>query len=209
MLEVKDVAVSFAGRRVLDGVSLTVRDGDIVGILGPSGCGKSTLLRVIAGLQPVERGQLCWNGEDLANVPAHQRRFGFVFQDHQLFPHMSVAQNVGFGLKMSQRPKPEIDRRVAELLEMVGLAGYENRTIATLSGGEAQRIALARALAPAPRLLLLDEPFSALDRELHDRLVEEVRRLLKDLGSTAIHVTHDPNEAAALCDHVFQMPVGR
>ena len=209
MLEVKDVAVSFAGRRVLDGVSLTVRDGDIVGILGPSGCGKSTLLRVIAGLQPVERGQLCWNGEDLAYVPAHQRRFGFVFQDHQLFPHMSVAQNVGFGLKMSQRPKPEIDRRVSELLEMVGLAGYENRTIATLSGGEAQRIALARALAPAPRLLLLDEPFSALDRELHDRLVEEVRLLLKDLGSTAIHVTHDPNEAAALCDHVFQMPVGR
>lgn len=122
---------------------------------------------------------------------------------------MSVAQNVGFGLKMSQRPKPEIDRRVAELLEMVGLAGYENRTIATLSGGEAQRIALARALAPAPRLLLLDEPFSALDHELHDRLVEEVRLLLKDLGSTAIHVTHDPNEAAALCDHVFQMPVGR
>lgn len=209
MLEVKDVAVSFAGRRVLDGVSLTVRDGDIVGILGPSGCGKSTLLRVIAGLQPVERGQLCWNGEDLAYVPAHQRRFGFVFQDHQLFPHMSVAQNVGFGLKMSQRPKPEIDRRVSELLEMVGLAGYENRMIATLSGGEAQRIALARALAPAPRLLLLDEPFSALDHELHDRLVEEVRLLLKDLGSTAIHVTHDPNEAAALCDHVFQMPVGR
>ncbi len=190
---------------MLDQVSLTVGDGEIIGLLGPSGCGKSTLLRVIAGLQPIENGVVRWDGEDLANVPAHARRFGFVFQDQQLFPHMDVAANVGFGLKMAHTVKPAIAKRVGELLELVGLPGYEDRSVATLSGGEGQRVALARALAPQPRLLLLDEPFSALDRELHDRLAIEVRGLLKQLGMTAIHVTHDPDEAALVCDRVIRL----
>jgi thiamine transport system ATP-binding protein len=205
MLDVQKVTVRFGDRVVLDHVSLTVNDGEIVGLLGPSGCGKSTLLRVIAGLQPVESGVVRWNSEDLANVPAHARRFGFVFQDQQLFPHLDVAANVGFGLKMAHAAKPAIAKRVGELLELVGLPGYERRSTATLSGGEGQRIALARALAPQPRLLLLDEPFSALDRELHDRLAVEVRGLLKQLGMTAIHVTHDPDEAAVVCDRVIRL----
>jgi thiamine transport system ATP-binding protein len=205
MLDVKKVTVRFGERVVLDAVSLTVNDGEIVGLLGPSGCGKSTLLRVIAGLQPTESGVVRWDNDDLANVPAHARRFGFVFQDQQLFPQMDVAANVGFGLKMSHAAKSAIAKRVGELLELVGLPGYEGRSIATLSGGEGQRIALARALAPQPRLLLLDEPFSALDRELHDRLAVEVRGLLKQLGVTAIHVTHDPDEAAEVCDRVIRL----
>jgi thiamine transport system ATP-binding protein len=205
VLEVDGVSVRFGDRVVLDGVSLTVNDGEIVGLLGPSGCGKSTLLRVIAGLQQVDGGVVRWDGEDLANVPAHARRFGFVFQDQQLFPHLSVAANVGFGLKMAHAAKPDIARRVGELLELVGLAGYERRAVSTLSGGEGQRVALVRALAPEPRLLLLDEPFSALDRELHDRLAVEVRGLLQQLGMTAIHVTHDPDEAAVVCDRVIRL----
>jgi thiamine transport system ATP-binding protein len=207
VLEVDRVRVRFGERVVLDDVSLTLGDGEIVGLLGPSGCGKSTLLRVIAGLQPIENGVVRWDGDDLANVPAHARRFGFVFQDQQLFPHMDVAANVGFGLKMAHAAKPAIAKRVSELLELVGLPGYEGRSVATLSGGEGQRVALARALALQPRLLLLDEPFSALDRELHDLLAVEVRGLLKQLGMTAIHVTHDPVEAAMVCDRVIRLAV--
>jgi thiamine transport system ATP-binding protein len=205
VLEVDQVRVRFGDRVVLDDVALTVNDGEIVGLLGPSGCGKSTLLRVIAGLQLIESGAVRWDGEDLANVPAHARRFGFVFQDQQLFPHLNVAANIGFGLKMARVAKPTIANRVGELLELVGLPGYDRRSIATLSGGEGQRVALARALAPEPRLLLLDEPFSALDRELHDRLAVEVRGLLKQLGMTALHVTHDPDEAAVVCDRVIRL----
>jgi thiamine transport system ATP-binding protein len=205
MLDVQQVSVRFGERVVLDDVSLAVNDGEIVGLLGPSGCGKSTLLRVIAGLQPIESGVVRWDSEDLANVPAHARRFGFVFQDQQLFPHMDVAANVGFGLRMAHAAKPVITNRVRELLALVGLPGYEGRSVATLSGGEGQRVALARALAPQPRLLLLDEPFSALDRELHDRLAVEVRNLLKQLGVTAIHVTHDPDEAEVVCDRVIRL----
>jgi thiamine transport system ATP-binding protein len=205
VLEIDRVRVRFGERVVLDDVSLTVSDGEIVGLLGPSGCGKSTLLRVIAGLQPIESGMVRWDGEDLVNVPAHARHFGLVFQDQQLFPHMDVAANVGFGLKMAHAAKRAIASRVGELLQLVGLPGHEGRSVATLSGGEGQRVALARALAPQPRLLLLDEPFSALDRELHDRLAVEVRNLLKQLGVTAIHVTHDPEEAAAVCDRVIRL----
>jgi thiamine transport system ATP-binding protein len=205
MLDVQHVTVRFGERVVLDDVSVTVNDGEIVGLLGPSGCGKSTLLRVIAGLQLTESGVVRWDGEDLVDVPAHARRFGFVFQDQQLFPHIDVAANVGFGLKMAHAAKPSIAKRVGDLLELVGLPGYEHRSIATLSGGEGQRVALARALAPQPCLLLLDEPFSALDRELHDRLAVEVRGLLNQLGMTALHVTHDPDEAAAVCDRVIRL----
>ena len=202
MLEVAGVRVRFGDRWVLDGVDLTVGTGEIVALLGASGSGKSTLLRVIAGLLPPDEGRVRWDDEDLAAVPPHRRRFGLVFQDHQLFPHRDVAGNVGFGLAVAGRPKAEIRQRTAELLHLVGLDGFERRSVTALSGGEAQRVALARALAPRPRLLLLDEPLGALDRELHDRLALDLRRLLQDLGTAGLHVTHDRDEAAAVADRV-------
>ena len=205
MLEVDGVTVRFGDRVVLDEVGLTVGSGEVVGLLGPSGSGKSTLLRVIAGLLVPDHGRVAWDGEDLRTVPTHRRRFGLVFQDHQLFPHRDVARNVGFGLSVSGKPQAEIRRRVTELLDLVGLPGFERRGVASLSGGEAQRVALARALAPSPRLLLLDEPLGALDRELHDRLALDLRRLLKELGIAGLHVTHDRDEAATVADRVVSL----
>jgi thiamine transport system ATP-binding protein len=202
MLDVTDVVVQFDGRAVLDGVSLQVATGEIVALLGPSGCGKSTLLRVIAGLHVPDAGRVAWNGEDLAGVPPHRRGIGLVFQDLQLFPHKDVGANVAFGLRMQRVEKHERGERVTRLLDLVGLPGYEHRRTSTLSGGEAQRVALARSLAPEPRLLLLDEPLGALDRDLHDRLAVDVRALLQRVGITAIHVTHDEAEARTIGDRL-------
>ena len=202
MLDVSDVVVRFDGRPVLDGVSLHVATGEIVALLGPSGCGKSTLLRVIAGLHVPDTGRVAWNGVDLAGVPPHRRGIGLVFQDLQLFPHKDVGANVAFGLRMQRVQKHERTERVARLLELVGLPGYEHRRTSTLSGGEAQRVALARSLAPEPRLLLLDEPLAALDRDLHDRLAIDVRALLQRVGITAVHVTHDEGEARTIGDRL-------
>ena len=205
MLEVADVVVSFSGRRILDRVSLTVDPGEVVCVTGPSGCGKSTLLRVIAGLSPPESGVVRWEGVDLHDIPTHRRGFSLMFQDYALFPHRSVGANVAFGLRMAGRSKPEQRAKVEELLTLVGLSGTQNRAVATLSGGEQQRVALARALAPSPRLLLLDEPLGALDRDLHDRLAAEVRAILTTVGISAVHVTHDPAEAAAVGDRVVDL----
>lgn len=208
-LEVRGVSVTLGGVEVLRDLDLSVRRGELLALLGPSGCGKTTLLRTIAGLQAPDRGTVSWAGEDQGSVPAHRRRYGMVFQDHALLPHRNVGANVAFGLRMQGVPAPERRRRVAGMLQMVGLEGYERRSVTTLSGGEAQRVALARALVTEPKLLLADEPFAALDRPLHDRLLADVRRILSDLGQTAIHVTHDHAEAFALADRVALMRDGR
>ena len=209
MLRVEDVTVRFGDRLALDRVTLGVADGEVVTVLGPSGSGKSTLLRVIAGLQRANAGRVLLDGRDLAGVPPHRRGIGLVFQDHALFHHRDVRGNVAFGLRMRGDRAPEIEERVRALLALVGLAGYERRSIATLSGGEQQRVALARALAPEPRILLLDEPLGSLDRRLRDRLLEELEAIFAELGVTAVYVTHDQAEAFALGDRVAIVRGGR
>ena len=209
MLRVEDVTVRFDEHSALDRVSLDVADGEIVTVLGPSGSGKSTLLRVVAGLQQPDSGRVLLDGVDLAPVPAHRRGIGLVFQDHALFQHRDVEGNVGFGLRMRGDPPESVRARVQGLLAVVGLSGYERRSVATLSGGEQQRVALARALAPEPRVLLLDEPLGSLDRRLRDRLLEDLERLFTELGVTALYVTHDQGEAFALGDRVAVVRRGR
>jgi len=209
MLRIENVSVSFRGKAALDRLALEIAAGEVVSVLGPSGSGKSTLLRVVAGLQPPDSGRVLLDGEDLVSVPAHRRGIGLVFQDHALFHHRDVWGNVGFGLRMRGDSRQEIERRARYCLDLVGLAGYERRSILTLSGGEQQRVALARALAPEPRVLLLDEPLGSLDRRLRDRLLEDLAKIFDELRVTALHVTHDRAEAFALGDRVAVMRAGR
>ena len=207
MLQMSEVTVRYGSSApAVDGVSLTVADGEILALLGPSGCGKSTLLRAVVGLQPLSGGRIAWDGADLARVPVHRRGFGLMFQDGVLAPHRSVAGNVGYGL---HGPAATRRIRVDQLLELVGLPGFGPRAVTELSGGQAQRVALARALAPRPRLLLLDEPLAALDREWRERLLEDLRAILVDTGTTAIFVTHDQNEAYTVADRIAVMKAGR
>ena len=208
MLRADEISVAFDSVQALDHATLDVADGEVVTVLGPSGSGKTTLLRVVAGLQRPDEGRVLLDGRDLAGVPPHLRGIGLVFQDHALFPHRDVFGNVSFGLRMRGESTAETTARTRELLELVGLAGYERRSVATLSGGEQQRVALARALAPEPRVLLLDEPLGSLDRPLRERLLEDLGRLFDELGSTAVYVTHDRAEAFALGDRVAVMRAG-
>ncbi len=205
MLEVRDVTVAFDGTTVLRDASLSVGDAEVVALLGPSGSGKSTLLRVIAGLVVPASGAVRLDGRDITRLPTHRRGIGMVFQDEQLFPHRDVAANIGFGLKMQGVPVPDREQRVEAMLELVGLRGFGRRHVTDLSGGEAKRVALARSLAPAPRALLLDEPLTGLDRELHDRLAGELGRILRQAATTTLLVTHDQDEATTLADRVVTM----
>jgi spermidine/putrescine transport system ATP-binding protein len=208
VLELIDIHKAYEGQPLLRSISFTVASGETACLLGLSGSGKSTLLRIIAGLETPEQGQVRWDGEDLAPVPVHRRGFGLVFQDYALFPHLNVAENVAFGLKMQNLAVAEIDPHVAKIMEMVKLTGFGDRRVTDLSGGEQQRVALARALAPNPRLLMFDEPLGALDRSLREQLMDELRRILHESGVPAIYVTHDQEEAFTLADRVLLLHDG-
>lgn len=208
MLQCVQISVSFGGTPALDAVDLTVHDGEIVAVMGPSGCGKTTLLRVVAGLQGPDAGTIAWDGKALGDTPPHARGFGLMFQDYALFPHLDVKGNVEFGLRMRGMSAEDRIDRVDDMLQTVGLDGYADRKINELSGGEQQRVALARTLAPSPRLVLLDEPIGALDRTLREHLIAEMRDVFARLGVTALYVTHDRDEAFAIADTVAVMNHG-
>ena len=209
MLELIEIHKTYENQPLLSGISFAVEAGETVCLLGASGSGKSTLLRIIAGLEQPESGQVLWNGEDLASVPPHERNFGLVFQDYALFPHLTVAENVAFGLKMQNLPQNNINLRVTSSLAQVNLGVFANRRVTDLSGGEQQRVALARALAPRPRLLMFDEPLGALDRALKDHLLEELRSILHNSEVPAIYVTHDQEEAFVIADRIVLLHDGQ
>ena len=209
MLALREVSVRYGDTPAVDSVTLDLPTGEVLAVLGPSGCGKSTLLRAVAGLEPLAGGAVLADDEDVTSTPTHRRGFALMFQDGQLFTHLTVAGNVAYALRLRRTPRDRRTARVAELLELVGLAGYDDRLPGTLSGGERQRVALARALAVEPRLLLLDEPLSALDATLRERLAGDRRAILTAAGTTALLVTHDHEEAFAMADRLAVMRAGR
>jgi thiamine transport system ATP-binding protein len=209
MLSIRGAARAFDGIPALKGVSLDVGQGEILCLLGPSGCGKTTLLRIIAGLEQVDEGDVLLNDRSIRNVPVHQRGFGLMFQDFALFPHMNVSQNILFGLRMRDIPVEAQQRRLQEVLKLVGLVGFEKRDVTQLSGGERQRVALARSLAPSPRLLMLDEPLGSLDAALRERLIVDLHGIIRQTGLTALYVTHDQKEAFAIADRIAVMNAGK
>jgi thiamine transport system ATP-binding protein len=209
MLAIDGITVRYGEHLAVDDVSLRVETGEIVCVLGPSGSGKSTMLRAIAGLEPLAAGRVLHHGADLAGVPPQRRGFGLMFQDHTLFPHRDVLGNVAFGPRMHGATRAAATVRAREVLDVVGLGGFEHRSVAELSGGEQQRVALARALAPAPALLMLDEPLGALDRRLREQLVEDLGALFRELEQSVLFVTHDHEEAFGLADRVAILDRGR
>jgi len=209
MLELRDLHKHWDHRPLLAGVNLRVAPGDTVALLGASGSGKSTLLKIVAGLEAPETGSVCFDGQDLATVPPHRRGFALMFQDFALFPHLNVQDNVAFGLVEQGVPRAQARERARETLTRFGLAEHARSRVWTLSGGEQQRVALARALITNPRVLLLDEPFSALDSALRERLRAEFAQRIREAGMSAILVTHDEAEARAMAGHAWSLQEGR
>jgi ABC-type Fe3+/spermidine/putrescine transport system ATPase subunit len=209
ILQISNIEKSFAEVNVLSGISFDLYPGEVIVLLGPSGCGKSTLLGIIAGIENPDHGSIYWKGTQINNVPPHRRGFGLMFQEDVLFPHLDVFENVAFGLKMQKKEDGVIQERVAEILNLVGLQDLKDRDVNTLSGGEQQRVALARSIAPQPGLLMLDEPLSSLDRTLREHLLGEIKRILRELNQTAIYVTHDQEEAFSIADRVVLMRAGK
>lgn len=207
-LELQRVTKAFGDQIAVNGIDLAVRKGEFVSLLGPSGCGKTTTLQMIAGFVALTEGRITLDGRNLADVKPAERGLGIVFQSYALFPHMTAAQNVAFGLEMRNAPRAERDQRVREALALVGLAGYEDRYPRRMSGGQQQRVALARALVIRPQILLLDEPLSNLDAKLREEMQIELRQIQRNLGTTTILVTHDQHEAMALSDRIVVMNKG-
>ncbi len=209
MLSIRDLVVDYEDEPVLRSLSLSVAAGEVLGVLGPSGCGKTTLLRSIAGLETPVSGDIVLEGRSLLGIPPHQRGVGMVFQSFALFSHLTVLNNVLFGLQMQGANRRQAEARARDLLALVGLAGFEARAVGSLSGGEQQRVALARSLAPNPKLLMLDEPLGSLDAALRDRLTLELRAIFRQVGITALYVTHDQKEALAIADRLAVLRAGR
>jgi len=208
-LTIKNLSKTFGEKTALKDVSFHVLSAEVLAILGPSGCGKSTLLNIVAGLIAADKGEILLDGQPVDGIPTHRRDFGLMFQDYALFPHLNVFENVAFGLRMHGSSTTERQQRVADVLNMVNLKGYEKRDINTLSGGEAQRTALARTLAASPRLLMLDEPLGALDRTLRERLLLELHDIFAAAHLTTLYVTHDQAEAFALADRIVILNQGQ
>jgi len=205
MIEFRDVHKYYGDYHALRGITATIRPGEFFSLLGPSGCGKTTLLRTIAGFEDISSGAVLVDGRDMAGVPANKRPTNMVFQSYAIFPHLSVEENVGFGLRRDSRSKEEKAKAVAEALEMVGLKGYGKRAAHALSGGQRQRVALARALILKPKVLLLDEPLSALDKKMREQMQVELIKLQRQVGITFILVTHDQEEALVMSDRIAVM----
>ncbi|PZU90581.1 MAG: Fe3+/spermidine/putrescine ABC transporter ATP-binding protein [Chelatococcus sp.] len=208
-MSVRGLRVGYGGTTVLHGVDLDFTPGSFTALLGSSGCGKTTLLRSLSGFVPVSAGSISVGGRDVAGLPPEKRGMAMVFQSYALWPHMTVLQNIGYGLKLRGKSRDEIAAKVAELLGMLGLAGYEDRKVTALSGGQRQRVALGRALAIDPGILLLDEPLSNLDAKIRMTMRHEIRAIQQRLGLTAVHVTHDREEAMTMADRLVIMQAGR
>ncbi len=208
IIKIEHLNKSFGGKQALSDVCWQAGAGQFVTLLGPSGCGKSTMLRIIAGLEKPDGGRVLFEGEDITSLPPYKREINTVFQNYALFPHMNVAENIAFALNVRKLEKTVIKERVEALLDVVSLSGYEKKDVTLLSGGEQQRVAVARALANAPKVLLLDEPLSALDLKLRKEMQRELKRIQKDVGITFIYVTHDQEEALSLSDQIIVMEGG-
>ena len=209
IIEIKNISKSFGDKVILDDVSINVKRGEFVTILGPSGCGKTTMLRLLAGFGQADKGEIRINGEDITNIPPHQRPVNTVFQRYALFPHLDVYENIAFGLKLQKVPADEIDKRVMKVLKMVSMTDYEDRDVESLSGGQQQRVAIARAIVNQPKVLLLDEPLSALDLKMRKDMQIELKEMHKKLGITFVYVTHDQEEALTLSDTIIVMNEGK
>ena len=207
-IALQEISASYGSHEVIHHISFDIADGDLHTLLGPSGCGKSTTLRLIAGFLAPDSGTILLNGRDITHLPPEKRAMGIVFQNYALFPNMSVAQNVAYGLKVARKSKAEITKIVDQYLEITGLGDFANRNVMELSGGQQQRVAIARALAPEPQVLLLDEPMANLDAELRERMRDEIRRIQHQVGVTTLFITHDQQEALALSDTISVMHEG-
>ncbi|MGB9640702.1 MAG: ABC transporter ATP-binding protein, partial [Anaerolineales bacterium] len=208
-LTVQNLQKRYASQIVLQDITFTVKPGEILALLGASGCGKSTTLAIVAGLEEADSGDVLWDGISLKNTAPHLRHFGLMFQDLALFPHLNVYENIAFGLRYQNLTPQQIKERIAQVIQLVNLSGMEKRDVNALSGGEQQRVALARALAPQPRLLMLDEPLASLDRTLKERLIVELREILRQTHQTVIYVTHDQEEAFMIADQIVLMNQGK
>ncbi len=209
IIDLKNISVSFDGEQILKNINLYIRDGEFITFLGPSGCGKTTTLRIIAGFLEPDGGDVIFDGKRINGVPPHKREVNTIFQRYALFPHLNVAENIAFGLKLKKMPKDKIDKKVEEMLSLVNLKGFGNRNINSLSGGQQQRVAIARALAVDPKVLLLDEPLGALDLKPRKDMQNELKKIQQSLGITFIYVTHDQEEALSMSDTIVVMDSGK